>query len=250
MYIVIISLLIALSSISEFVYGTTPNNLFLTIKDKEICLSQSENTSATGKRNPRKRMRRAKQSMARAPMVEEKIVVAPTPIVQPASPAVLPQKNPVIIVETSNPLDTKKEVSTAPINQKKVETVAQAMQPSVPLQSLPSAPSVPPVVDQKKRTIKVSNNITKKMTTYRHWGSHTPILTLKANGIVIPYDEPTAIEITNNILDMDYHADFYSGMRTSQDSASFIVDKDANTVNVTFSWDAKPRIIVDKATAQ
>lgn len=97
------------------------------------------------------------------------------------------------------------------------------------------------------RPVQVTNRVNKKMRTYKHWGtSHEPTFTLRANGQIIKENESVPVDITDNILNMAYHADFY-GMRTSQDTASFIVNKDAKHVDVTFSWDAKPRIIIDKA---
>ena len=106
-----------------------------------------------------------------------------------------------------------------------------------------------PIAQHTTRTITVKNGITKKMRTYKHWGtSHEPVLTLRINGIVIPENELVAIEIANNELTADYHANFYGGMRTSADSAVFALDQGIPEIVVTFAWDKTPRIVIDGAT--
>lgn len=110
---------------------------------------------------------------------------------------------------------------------------------------------IPGSVDVKKtgvqkRTVVVHNKVTSKMTTYTHWGtSHTPTFTIRAHGKVIVPGIQDTLEIIDNSLKIEYHADFY-GMRTSNDSADFILKPETKEVEITFSWDAKPRIIIEE----
>lgn len=106
-----------------------------------------------------------------------------------------------------------------------------------------------PIAQPDTRTIIIKNGITKKMRTYKHWGtSHEPAFTLRVNGIEIPQEGQIPVEITNNELTADYHANFYGGMRTSADKTSFIVDSDTSEITISFGWDKNPRIVIDSAT--
>lgn len=125
-------------------------------------------------------------------------------------------------------------------SQKKLEPLVETKKEPAIVESLVN----PKKTEIQKRTIVVKNKVTPKMSTYTHWGtSHTPTFTIRAHGKVIVPDIQDTLEIIDNVLKLEYHADFY-GMRTSNDSADFILKPETKEVEITFSWDAKPRIII------
>lgn len=151
-------------------------------------------------------------------------------------------------------LEEKEAYEQALLDGKTVDTTPRTQTPAAKTQKPLvmhdiAAMQQTPNNQNQRRMITVKNGVTKKMRTYKHWGtSHTPTFTLRANGVEIPAKGQAQVELVNNELQADYHADFY-GMRSSADKASFMINPDASEITMTFGWDKEPRIRVDNGTA-
>lgn len=97
------------------------------------------------------------------------------------------------------------------------------------------------------RSITVFNKIDKKMLTY-HKGffSLTPNFNLFVNDKPIKPGQQLEISIAEDTINVAYAYDFM-GHKKGKKSISFEIPTNKDTLNITFSWQKEPRIIIDGA---
>lgn len=104
------------------------------------------------------------------------------------------------------------------------------------------------VIDPKKesRTITVKNAITAEMIKYRFWGTyHTPTkFYISVNNHDVQANESCSCPLgENNVIEVTYHYEFKNGMVTGSKCIEFEIPKETATVDITFSWDDKHRLM-------
>lgn len=104
------------------------------------------------------------------------------------------------------------------------------------------------VSDSKKasRTITVKNAITLDMTKYRFWGTYyTPTkFYISVNDRAVQSDESSSCPVgENNTIEVAYHYEFKNGMVTGSKCIEFEIPAEATTVDITFSWNDKYRLM-------
>lgn len=104
------------------------------------------------------------------------------------------------------------------------------------------------VADPKKesRTITVKNAITAEMIKYRFWGTyHTPTkFYISVNNRDVQTNESCSCPLgENNTIEVTYHYEFKNGMVTGSKCIEFEIPRETATVDITFSWDDKHRLM-------
>jgi len=96
------------------------------------------------------------------------------------------------------------------------------------------------------RTISVKNAITPEMTKYRFWGTYyTPTkFYISVNDRTVQGDESCSCRVgENNTVEVTYHYEFKNGMVTGSKCIEFEIPAKATTVDITFSWNDKYRLM-------
>lgn len=102
----------------------------------------------------------------------------------------------------------------------------------------------------KKRTITVTNNITKKMISYtKCFVSYTPDFNLIINDEIIPPGHTRKVVVdNNNMLIVTYSYNFLNGYKKGKRSVSFELNPNQNAYEITFSWQNDWRLMIAQAT--
>ena len=98
------------------------------------------------------------------------------------------------------------------------------------------------------RTIKVTNNITKKMLVYtKGFMQYTPDFTLSINNMPIEPGKQQQIIIENNCLIVGYTYNFANGYKKGSKKIEFMVPVTKDELEVTFSWQDDSRVLISGA---
>lgn len=101
---------------------------------------------------------------------------------------------------------------------------------------------------QKNRQITITTKITEPMLKYSYFGvSYKPDFSLKINNEEVKCSDTKKITIAENKMKVRYDYNF-SGFKKGAKEVVFEVPKDVDTIDITFSWDNRWRVIANKAT--
>jgi hypothetical protein len=145
-----------------------------------------------------------------------------------------------VIVE--NPIDASTEVHSAPETIEEIELVSPLAVDTDEQLALPA---------HKTRTIKIYDDITDAMLSYKHWtGRYTPtFFELAVNGTLFQdTQDPLSIQVIDSLLMIRYTYEFMNGRRGGSKEVTFQLDEQCDEFHITFSWKDEWRIIIDHAT--
>lgn len=99
----------------------------------------------------------------------------------------------------------------------------------------------------KNRTITLTTNITDSMLQYSYFGaSYKPDFNLKVNNQDFKCSDSKKITINENKLRVRYDYNF-SGFKKGTKEVVFEVPSGTDTIDITFSWDNRWRVVATKA---
>lgn len=128
--------------------------------------------------------------------------------------------------------------------------------------SIPLEESIPPVVEEATETpaqdvpeqtpithtIKLSNNITKKMIGYQKaFMTYTPEFSVEVNGEIVPFGQERLVEAPDNKLYITYHYNFLNGYRVGFRTVCVEFAPDTTHTALTFSWKNDNHVILTDA---
>jgi len=101
--------------------------------------------------------------------------------------------------------------------------------------------------EQKNRTITINTKITENMIRYSYFGaSYKPDFSLKVNNQELRCSESKKVTLNENKMKVRYDYNF-SGFKKGAKEVVFEVPNDIDTVDVTFSWDNRWRVVANNA---
>ncbi len=145
----------------------------------------------------------------------------------------------------------EKPVVQKQLQKKKESELTKSKTPLVTKKEITLAKKQKKECQSAQKTITVKNEITTEMLSYKHWsGTHKPTFKLSVNGKEIEQGNQEKITVQDNQLDIRYDYSFANGFRTGATIVSCQLDKNADAVDITFSWQDEWRIKTKQAQPQ
>lgn len=172
-------------------------------------------------------------------------VYQPTPV----QPEITTAVETDIEVKEKKPTNRKKTATPA----KKASSQKPAEKKTTPVKTADTIAKKAPVkTNAQTRTISVHNGITKKMLTYKYlFMKYKPSsLSILVNGQELEQDVTQNITLVNNQLTIELAWEFLNGKRTGARTIIFEILPGVDTIELTFNWKEKQKVLIDEDVAK